>query len=100
MTGWNLPPGCEVWHIPGNRPEDVAWDEAVEALTEAQVVEWCTEARHDCAHWDDEAGCALEVVAGAALGGGDVTDCPVVYAKVEADLAEPDYPEDDWREDR
>lgn len=27
MTGYNLPPGCEVHHLPGNRPEDVAWDE-------------------------------------------------------------------------
>ncbi|MHA2023331.1 MAG: hypothetical protein ACTSWQ_06685 [Candidatus Thorarchaeota archaeon] len=26
MTGYNLPPGCEVHHLPGNRPEDVAWD--------------------------------------------------------------------------
>lgn len=23
MPGGNLPPGCEVYHIPGNRPEDL-----------------------------------------------------------------------------
>lgn len=23
MTGFNLPPGVEVHHIPGNRPEDI-----------------------------------------------------------------------------
>lgn len=26
MTGFNLPPGVEVHHIPGNRPEDEALD--------------------------------------------------------------------------
>ena len=24
-TGWNLPPGCNVSDLPGERPEDVAW---------------------------------------------------------------------------
>ena len=23
MTGWNMPPGCNVSDIPGNRPEDL-----------------------------------------------------------------------------
>jgi hypothetical protein len=26
MTGFNLPPGCNVSDIPGNRPEDEAWE--------------------------------------------------------------------------
>lgn len=26
MTGFNLPPGVEVHHIPGNRPEDEAYE--------------------------------------------------------------------------
>ena len=30
MTGWNMPPGCNVRDIPGNRPED----EAAEALAD------------------------------------------------------------------
>ena len=25
MTGWNLPPGCEVSDLPGCTPEDEAW---------------------------------------------------------------------------
>lgn len=36
MTGFNLPPGCEVHHIPGNRPEDLEeeafWDRLSELL--------------------------------------------------------------------
>ena len=28
MTGWNLPPGVNVSDIPGNRPEDIARDNA------------------------------------------------------------------------
>ena len=26
MTGFNLPPGCSVSDIPGNRPEDIAYE--------------------------------------------------------------------------
>lgn len=26
MGGYNLPPGCSVSDIPGNRPEDEAWE--------------------------------------------------------------------------
>ena len=26
MTGFNLPPGCSDSDIPGNRPEDIAWE--------------------------------------------------------------------------
>jgi hypothetical protein len=37
MTGWNLPPGCNVSDIPGNRPEDEAaealWDTIADILT-------------------------------------------------------------------
>jgi hypothetical protein len=32
MTGWNLPPGCNVSDLPGNRPEDLARDAFVERL--------------------------------------------------------------------
>lgn len=34
MTGSNLPPGCESWHIPGNRPEDALEEAFWEALAE------------------------------------------------------------------
>lgn len=30
MTGYNLPPGCCVSDIPGNRPEDIEWERALE----------------------------------------------------------------------
>lgn len=30
MTGWNLPPGCEDWNIPGNRPEDIEAEKVCE----------------------------------------------------------------------
>jgi hypothetical protein len=38
MTGWNLPPGCEVHHIPGNRPEDLE-DEAFWGAIEIKLSE-------------------------------------------------------------
>lgn len=30
MTGWNLPPGCSTSDLPGNRPEDLAAEAAME----------------------------------------------------------------------
>lgn len=49
MTGFNLPPGCEVWHIPGNRPEDqdeeAFWDTLFERAPDDKLPEeW----------WEDE----------------------------------------------
>jgi hypothetical protein len=40
MTGFNLPPGCSVTDIPGNRPQDEAWEVAVNWMADAiqQVV--------------------------------------------------------------
>lgn len=32
MTGFNLPPGCEVHHIPGHRPEDERHEKLAEAF--------------------------------------------------------------------
>lgn len=34
MTGFNLPPGCEVHHLPGNRPQDEAFEKLVENTIE------------------------------------------------------------------
>lgn len=31
-SGWNLPPGCHVHHIPGNRPEDELYDRIYEEV--------------------------------------------------------------------
>lgn len=35
MAGFNLPPGVSVSDIPGNRPEDEAYDRLVQKLDEA-----------------------------------------------------------------
>ena len=35
MTGWNMPPGCNVSDIPGNSCEELAWVQASEELDEA-----------------------------------------------------------------
>jgi len=42
MTGFNLPPGVEVHHIPGNRPEDLAEEkflDTVEKMLEESIGE-------------------------------------------------------------
>ena len=42
MTGFNLPPGVEVHHIPGNTPEDEKYDkfhEHVEKMLESSIGE-------------------------------------------------------------
>lgn len=51
MTGYNLPPGCNESDLPGNRPEDIAWEAytngrlqdmlselVAEALEEAEIL--------------------------------------------------------------
>lgn len=32
LFGWDLPPGCKVSDIPGNRPEDEAWDKMMDTF--------------------------------------------------------------------
>lgn len=32
MTGFNLPPGCNEGDIPGNGPEDAAWERLIDWL--------------------------------------------------------------------
>jgi len=39
MRESDLPPGCNVSDIPGNRPEDEAWDRFFETVTKDS--EWC-----------------------------------------------------------
>jgi hypothetical protein len=34
MTGYNLPPGVSEWMIPGNRPEDAAYEAWAESVLE------------------------------------------------------------------
>lgn len=51
MTGWNLPPGCEDHHIPGNRPIDIMAEKIAEEILDEG---------HDCPQcekpmeWDDD----------------------------------------------
>jgi hypothetical protein len=33
--GWDLPPGCRLSDIPGNRPEDIAYEKTVERIEDA-----------------------------------------------------------------
>jgi len=37
MAGWNLPPGCSVRDIPGNRIEDEAWEKLCGELDELNL---------------------------------------------------------------
>ena len=45
MTLSNLPPGVSDSDIPGNRPEDVVWEKAEEAI---DIIEVCKECRDEC----------------------------------------------------
>jgi hypothetical protein len=46
----NLPPGVSVGMIPGNRPEDEAWEREVERWTPIAVIEVCSAANGSCEH--------------------------------------------------
>jgi hypothetical protein len=35
MSGWNLPPGCSLSDIPGNRPEDIAHEKMCDEIETA-----------------------------------------------------------------
>jgi hypothetical protein len=43
MSGWNLPPGCNDYDLPGNRPEDEAWEYWLETYGEDLDTEGMTE---------------------------------------------------------
>lgn len=43
-----LPPGVEEWMIPGNRPEDVAWDKAYEKYCHGNLDEHGCECHSVC----------------------------------------------------
>ena len=54
MTGWNLPPGCEVSHIPGNRPIDILMDREADKYCErCEDAGGCTLDVYDCPHTKD-----------------------------------------------
>lgn len=53
MTGFNLPPGCNVSDIPGNRPEDLAAEAAYEALCEELETSKLVDPIQDDEEWAD-----------------------------------------------
>lgn len=59
MTGWNLPPGCEVTDLPGSTPEDVRHDRIKAALdldcltpTLDKITDWLKATGPEC--WNQE----------------------------------------------
>jgi len=52
MTGYNLPPGCSVSDIPGNRPRDVAWDEWFDSEIDGVWEEYLDGMSHKSAYHD------------------------------------------------
>lgn len=37
MSDFNMPPGCSESHIPGNRPEDTAWEDLLEEIGQTAI---------------------------------------------------------------
>jgi len=54
MIGWNLPPGCSESDIPGNRPEDMAFEEFWEKRIDRIYEEWKIEHEAQYDNPDDE----------------------------------------------
>jgi hypothetical protein len=49
MTGWNLPPGCNIRDIPGNRRIDVIWArKAAHFCANCEHGEFCTNSIDNC----------------------------------------------------
>ena len=51
--GWDLPPGVTESMIPGNRKEDIDWENAAEKVDSPEIEEACWNSRVDCdfAQW-------------------------------------------------
>ena len=47
MSGFNLPPGVTDSMIPGNRPEDVAWEKFIESDEPWDICAGCEDAASD-----------------------------------------------------
>ena len=39
IFGWDLPPGCSVSYIPGNRPEDEKWEAVINGFWDKKYTE-------------------------------------------------------------
>jgi hypothetical protein len=108
MTGWNLPPGCEVSDIPGNRPDDILSEKIYDHMSPADMEELCAEKNALCEHAveDDDRdfiGCMREVVNSfiKVKEEAEFSKCPFVEEwiaeKVEASKEGPEYePENKW----
>lgn len=97
MTGWNLPPGCNVSDIPGNRLEDVAEERVWEAMTHEDVrnqhLDYVTNCPH--ARRDECGACGItghERPAPDDAGNADTLPCPACggsgfgFGKCEHDI--------------
>lgn len=54
MTGWNLPPGCNVSDIPGNSESDVLFEHVME-----ETCEKCGLSEQDCPYVMEEGICSM-----------------------------------------
>lgn len=96
--GWELPPGVSERDIPGNRPEDEAWEHAVDKAM-LEIVDVCDKHIHECenARFEDAqvtpglvwAGCSLDIVTEDwERGEGDAIDCPYLQRRAEEIMEE------------
>lgn len=88
--GWDYPPGVSESMIPGNRPQDIAWENAIErAMNEMVDICQCNYEVCDFSQWtatqDHEwLGCSQHIVeSGWKLGNGDMGDCPYLEGRAE-----------------
>lgn len=47
MTGWNLPPGVTESMIPGNRPQDLLWDQIADRTSDSDLLDFLTDHDYD-----------------------------------------------------
>jgi hypothetical protein len=87
--GWEYPPGVSESDIPGNRPEDLEWEHAME-LAMHDIVDVCSCFRLSPCPWallSEEAeyeGCELDIVTiDEKIGKGDIGDCPYVEKRAQ-----------------
>ncbi len=46
MSNWNLPDGCKDTDIPGNRPDDIAFEKWLESHLESIYIDWCNDGNY------------------------------------------------------
>lgn len=73
-SGWNMPPGCYEWMIPGNRPEDIALDNLLD-----KVAHECPTCKQPT-HGDGEYGMAPHITVSL--------DCCAAYVRCDYEASE------------